>query len=101
MSRLSSYLNYANAGKAKRAGSWGKNKNSSGYILGCSQRLASRFRRSAWIGYSRQLMIFGVSLGVPTDSIEEVMIFAVSRSAPTDPLEEVMIFGVSQGAQSL
>ena len=43
-------------------------------------------------------MIFGVSLGVPTDSLEEVMIFGVSRGAPTDPLKEVMIFGVSQGA---
>ena len=43
-------------------------------------------------------MTFGVSLGVPTDSLEEVMLFGVSRGAPTDPLEEVMIFGVSQGA---
>ena len=43
------------------AGSWGS---STGYILGCSQCLALRLRRSARIGYSH-----GWSL-VPTDPLE-------------------------------
>ena len=63
---------------------------SSGYVLGCSQRLTSCLQRSARIG---------CLMGVPTDPLEEVIIFGVSWSGPNWPYWGSDDFFIAGGTQ--
>ena len=68
---------------------------SSGYILGCSQRLASRLRRSDQIGYCCSIFW---GLIWPSWGIYEFWCLTAResrRGPPTDPIEDIMICYVS------